>query len=254
MPGGKGIFPNLSVRENLVLGSWMNDDQIDVAARLADVFEIFPALRERIDTLAGQLSGGEQQQLSLAQAFLCKPQLLLIDELSLGLAPAVVGQLVEIVKEINRRGVTVIVVEQSVNVALTIATRAVFMEKGEVRFDGPADELLARPDILRAVYVKGTGALTDGAPGGARRGDRDALLAGSGDARPVLEVDGLVEAIRRGHGRRRCELRSARGPGARDDRAQRRGQDHDLRSHQRAPGRRRGRGAARGRRHHVDLA
>jgi len=191
MPGGKGIFPNLSVRENLVLGSWMNDDQIDVVSRLADVFEIFPVLRERIDTLAGQLSGGEQQQLSLAQAFLCNPKLLLIDELSLGLSPAVVGQLVEIVKEINRRGVTVIVVEQSVNVALTIATRAVFMEKGEVRFDGRADELLARPDILRAVYVKGTGALTDGAPASAKRSASADPF--DDDARPVLEVEGLVK-------------------------------------------------------------
>ncbi|MFZ6003525.1 MAG: MFS transporter [Actinomycetota bacterium] len=193
MPGGKGVFPNLSVKENLVLGSWMNEDQADVSARLAEVFEIFPALRDRIDTPAGQLSGGEQQQLSLAQAFLCRPRLLLIDELSLGLAPTVVGQLVEIVKEINRRGVTVIVVEQSVNVALTIATRAVFMEKGEVRFDGPAQELLARPDILRAVYVKGTGALTDGVPAAARRDERQVRSLGLAEARPVLEVSGLLK-------------------------------------------------------------
>ncbi len=192
MPGGKGIFPNLSVRENLVLGSWMTDVDADAASRITEVFEIFPALKNRLTTAAGQLSGGEQQQLSLAQAFLCRPRLLLIDELSLGLAPTVVGQLVEIVKEINRRGVTVIIVEQSVNVALTIATRAVFMEKGEVRFDGRADDLLAHPDILRAVYVKGTGALTDRAPAGAARSERERRSLGVA-GRTVLETDNLVK-------------------------------------------------------------
>src|SRR5438132_5650510 len=96
--------------------------------------------------------------LSLAQAFLAKPRLLMIDELSLGLAPAVVGQLLDIVRQIHARGTTVIVVEQSVNVALTLAERAVFMEKGEVRFTGPTDELLERPDILRSVFIAGASA------------------------------------------------------------------------------------------------
>jgi branched-chain amino acid transport system ATP-binding protein len=184
MPGGRGIFPGLSVRENLLLGTWLNDDDAVSRERMAEVLEIFPDLRERIDVVAGNLSGGQQQMLSLAQAFLSRPRMLLIDELSLGLSPAVVGQLIEIVKEINRRGVTVIVVEQSVNVALTIAERAVFMEKGEIRFDGPTADLLARPDILRAVYVKGTGALND-----APRSTRAAVT----EARPVLEVEGLVK-------------------------------------------------------------
>jgi branched-chain amino acid transport system ATP-binding protein len=191
MPGGRGVFPGLSVRENLVLGNWMTDDEDEVRARLGEVFEIFPMLAARADALAGTLSGGEQQQLSLAQAFLASPKLLMIDELSLGLSPAVVGELLEVIRRIHARGVTIIVVEQSVNVALNLAERAIFMEKGEVRFDGSTADLLRRPDILRAVYVKGTGALTDGAPAGARRSERDQRFLDLREARPVLEVSAV---------------------------------------------------------------
>jgi branched-chain amino acid transport system ATP-binding protein len=195
MPGGRGVFPGLSVRENLLLGNWINEDDAEeqVRERLAEVFEIFPILRERADANANTLSGGEQQQLSLAQAFLMKPRLLMIDELSLGLAPAVVGQLLEVVKEIHRRGVTIIVVEQSVNVALNLADKAVFMEKGEVKFFGDTKDLLRRPDILRAVYVKGTGAITDGAPGSAQRGERERREYELESARPILAVEGIVK-------------------------------------------------------------
>jgi ABC-type branched-subunit amino acid transport system ATPase component/MFS family permease len=160
MPGGRGVFPGLTVQENLMLANWLADDQEEAAAGVAEVFELFPILARRADEQASLLSGGEQQMLSLAQAFLAKPKLLMIDELSLGLAPAVVGQLLDVVKAIHARGTTIIVVEQSVNVALTIADKAVFMEKGEVRFVGPTEDLLRRPDILRAVYVKGTGGLS----------------------------------------------------------------------------------------------
>ena len=191
MPGGRGVFPGLTVRENLLLGNWMNDDPDEVKTRMADVIRIFPRLGERLETNAADLSGGEQQQLSLAQAFLCKPKLLMIDELSLGLAPAIVGELLEIVRQIRDSGVTIIVVEQSVNVALTIAEKAIFMEKGEVKFFGYTQDLLARPDILRAVYVKGTGALTEAPRGGrSARDRRDIELS---NARPVLEVEGLVK-------------------------------------------------------------
>ena len=184
MPGGRGVFPGLTVRENLALGGWLAEDE-DVDAALAQVYDIFPALVDRADILAGALSGGEQQQLSLAQAFLAKPKLLLIDELSLGLSPAVVAELLDVVRAIHRSGVTVVVVEQSVNIALTLADRAVFMEKGEVRFFGATADLLRRPDILRAVYVKGTGAL-EGVRPVARR-------APAVDAPPVLEVQGLTK-------------------------------------------------------------
>ncbi len=192
MPGGRGVFPGLTVRENLVLGNWLTaDDQ--VRQRLTEVFEIFPMLRERADTQAGMLSGGEQQMLSLAQAFLARPKLLMIDELSLGLSPAVVGQLLEIVREIHKQGVTIIVVEQSVNVALTIADRAIFMEKGEVRFAGNTADLLQRPDILRAVYVKGTGSLSTGAPASALRGARERRALELGEAQPVLELQDVTK-------------------------------------------------------------
>jgi ABC-type branched-subunit amino acid transport system ATPase component/MFS family permease len=192
MPGGRGVFPGLTVRENLLLGNWLTPDQAEVRRRLHEVYEIFPILKERGDSHAVDLSGGEQQQLSLAQAFLCNPRLLMIDELSLGLSPAVVGQLLDIVREIHRRGVTIIVVEQSVNVALALAEKAVFMEKGEVRFVGKTEDLLRRPDILRAVYVKGSGALSAGSSGGVspderrRRQELDV-------ARPILEAEGLFK-------------------------------------------------------------
>ena len=202
MPGGRGIFPGLTVAENLVLGNWMNTDDPEPGdgggprstadERLEDVFAIFPILRARAGEHAASLSGGEQQMLSLAQAFLAKPRLLMIDELSLGLAPAVVGQLLEVVRRIHAQGTTIIVVEQSVNVALTIAKRAIFMEKGEVKFFGDTAQLLARPDILRAVYVKGTGALTT-APVSALRSERERRALDLGEARSVLEVEGLVK-------------------------------------------------------------
>jgi branched-chain amino acid transport system ATP-binding protein len=193
MPGGKGVFPGLSVRENLLLGLWMVEDRDDAEARLAEVFEVFPGMQGRLDVAAGALSGGEQQQLSLAQAFMSRPKLLLIDELSLGLSPAVVGELLEVVREIHRRGTTIVIVEQSVNVALTLADKAVFMEKGEVKFVGRTADLMRRSDILRAVYVKGTGALTDGAPAAARRTERENRRIENDQARPVLEVAGLTK-------------------------------------------------------------
>jgi branched-chain amino acid transport system ATP-binding protein len=118
------------------------------------VLDLFPILRERLDEPAGNLSGGQQQMLTLGMAFIGKPRLLMIDELSLGLAPSVVSQLLGIVRELRDAGTTVILVEQSVNVALTVADRAYFMEKGEIRFEGPTTELLERPDLLRSVFLR----------------------------------------------------------------------------------------------------
>ena len=186
MPGGRGTFPELTVKENLLLAGWANPEEATESG-LAEVLEIFPRLVERYNSPAGVLSGGEQQQLALAQAFLQKPKLLMIDELSLGLAPAIVGQLIEIVKEINRRGIAVIVVEQSVTVALELAKRAVYMEKGRIRFDGPIPELMRRPDILRAIYVTGG---AGGAVGSRGTSARAESLYGPG-SKVVLEVKGL---------------------------------------------------------------
>jgi ABC-type branched-subunit amino acid transport system ATPase component len=161
MPGGKGVFPTLTVDENLNLAGWLfRREQAYLRGATAQVMEYFPILRERLSQKAGNLSGGEQQMLTLAQAFIARPRLLMIDELSLGLAPVIVEQLLDIVRAIHANGTTVVLVEQSVNVAITLAQRAVFMEKGEVRFDGPAAELLDRPDILRAVFLQGTAAVT----------------------------------------------------------------------------------------------
>jgi len=158
VPGGKGVFPSLSVGENLRLATWtFADDEERIRAGMEEVFAFFPRLRERIDEAAGSLSGGEQQMLTLGQAFLSRPKLLMIDELSLGLAPAVVEQLLEIVRAIHAQGTTIILVEQSVNVALTVAERAVFMEKGEVRFTGPTADLVGRGDLLRSVFIGASG-------------------------------------------------------------------------------------------------
>jgi ABC-type branched-subunit amino acid transport system ATPase component/predicted MFS family arabinose efflux permease len=156
VPGGRGIFPSLSVGDNIRAAGWMYRSDAEYRKEAVErVLKYFPILKKRWDTPAGSLSGGEQQMLSLAQAFIAKPRLLLIDELSLGLAPTIVESLLEIVREIHRSGTTVVLVEQSVNTALKLAKRAAFMEKGEVRFEGPTAELLQRPDILRAVFLKG---------------------------------------------------------------------------------------------------
>ena len=156
VPGGRGVFPSLTVGENIRAAGWMYRKDAEYRKAAVDrVLQYFPILRTRWDLAAGSLSGGEQQMLSLAQAFIAKPKLLLIDELSLGLAPTVVESLLEIVRAIHRQGTTVVLVEQSVNTALKVAQRAAFMEKGEVRFEGPTEELLQRPDILRAVFLKG---------------------------------------------------------------------------------------------------
>jgi branched-chain amino acid transport system ATP-binding protein len=188
MPGGKGVFPGLTVEENIRLGTWMADSQH--AGRLvADAYALFPVLHERRGQLASMLSGGEQQMLALAQAFMAHPRILMIDELSLGLSPTAVGELLEKVKEIHARGTTVIVVEQSVNVALNLAKRAVFMEKGEVKFAGPTAELLRRPDILRSVYVKGTGTLAQ--PGASAAPARTRGVQPG--ARNLLEVRGITK-------------------------------------------------------------
>jgi branched-chain amino acid transport system ATP-binding protein len=160
MPGGKGVFPTLTVAENLRLASWLiRRDQERIQAARAEVEELFPILRQRSEQMAGDLSGGEQQMLALGGALMTRPQLLMIDELSLGLAPTIVAQLLEVVREIHRRGTTIVIVEQSVNVALNLAQRAVFMEKGEVRFTGPTADLLERPDILRSVFIAGAAAV-----------------------------------------------------------------------------------------------
>jgi len=155
VPGGRAVFPTLTVAEHFKAGCWLyaNQDADEVDGRTKQVLAMFPRLVERWDQLAGDLSGGEQQQLALGMAFVARPRLLVIDELSLGLAPVIVERLLDAVRAIHAEGATVVLVEQSVNVALTIATRAYFMEKGEVRFSGPTEQLLERDDVLRSVFL-----------------------------------------------------------------------------------------------------
>jgi len=156
VPGGKAVFGELSVLENLLAGAhtyaW---DRRRQRSELARVVSLFPRLGERLGQRAGLLSGGEQQMLAIGKALLLRPRVLLIDELSLGLAPVVVQELLAVVEALKAEGVTMVVVEQSLNVALALADRAVFLEKGRVRFEGSAAELLARDDVARAVFLGG---------------------------------------------------------------------------------------------------
>ena len=154
LPGGKGVFPDMTVRQNLVMGSYIHrSDSVDVERRIASVLELFPDLERRQDQRASSMSGGQQQMLALARVLLHEPEILLIDELSLGLAPTVVQDLLELIERLQERGQTIILVEQSLNVALSIADRAIFLEKGQIRFEGSAQELLERDDLARAVFL-----------------------------------------------------------------------------------------------------
>ena len=154
LPGGNGVFPDMTVHQNLVMGAYIHrSDSDDVARRITSVLELFPDLERRQDQRAGSMSGGQQQMLALARVLLHEPEVLLIDELSLGLAPTVVHDLLELVERLQERGQTIILVEQSLNVALSIADRAIFLEKGQVRFEGSAQELLERDDMARAVFL-----------------------------------------------------------------------------------------------------
>ncbi|HEY1826394.1 MAG TPA: ATP-binding cassette domain-containing protein [Acidimicrobiales bacterium] len=156
MPGGRGTFPALTVAENLRLSAWLiRKDPARVRAARQRQLELFPVLADRLGQRASDLSGGEQQMLSLAMALMIEPDVLLIDELSLGLAPMVVSQLLDVLRDLHAQGTTIVLVEQSINVALEIAERAIFMEKGEVRFSGASRELLDRPDLLRSVFIAG---------------------------------------------------------------------------------------------------
>lgn len=182
VPGGKAVFPTLSVAEHLRLAGWMFRDEPDYVERATrEVYEMFPRLYERRSQMAGNLSGGEQQMLGLGMAFMSRPKLLVIDELSLGLAPTIVEELLEVVRQLQARGMSIVIVEQSINVALTVADRAYFLEKGEVRFEGPTAELIERDDIVRSVFL--SGAAPEGEPAPA-----EAAAGADGDGRVLTEL------------------------------------------------------------------
>jgi ABC-type branched-subunit amino acid transport system ATPase component len=149
LAGGRMTFPSLTVEENLRVGAY----SLKGNAVIDEVYQRFPPLAGRRLQRAGTLSGGEQQMLALGRVLITKPRLLLIDELTLGLAPKVVEHLIGIVREVNAQGTTVLLVEQSANLALALAAHSFFLERGEVRFDGPTEELLHRDDLLRPVFL-----------------------------------------------------------------------------------------------------
>ena len=154
LPGGAGVWSDLSISDNLLMGAYAyRKDPGDRDRRIEKVLDLFPDLAQRPKERAGNLSGGQQQMLALARVMLHEPEVLMIDELSLGLAPVVVQSLLETIEELKAQGQTMIIVEQSLNVALAISDRAVFLEKGQVRFEGPAQELAERDDLARAVFL-----------------------------------------------------------------------------------------------------
>jgi branched-chain amino acid transport system ATP-binding protein len=150
VPEGRHVFPRMTVAENLDMGAFRfkTIDQADIER----VLELFPRLRERFKQLAGTLSGGEQQMLAIGRALMGKPRLLLLDEPSMGLAPLIVAQIFDIVREINQTGVTVLLVEQNAAQALALANRGYVLETGEIVLEGTGQELLA-DDRIRAAYL-----------------------------------------------------------------------------------------------------
>ncbi len=153
LPGGNGVWLPMRVRHNLELGAYQHrHDKTERQQRIDRVVELFPELRDRLDDPASSLSGGQQQMLALARTLLHNPEILIIDELSLGLAPTAVADLIGHIERLKAAGQTIIIVEQSLNIALAVADRAVFLEKGRVRFEGDAAQLAERDDLARAVF------------------------------------------------------------------------------------------------------
>lgn len=152
VPEGRGIFANLTVEENLSLGSWARRDKTNLRDDRERALTFFPRVRERLRQQAGTLSGGEQQMLAIARALLAQPKLLMLDEPSLGLAPQIVQTIFEVIREINRAGTTILLVEQNASMALQVAHRAYVMEVGVIQTSGPAAEL-ANSDEIRRAYL-----------------------------------------------------------------------------------------------------
>lgn len=154
VPEGRRVFADMSVEENIELGAFLRKDKMGIKQDFQKVYEIFPRLQERRKQSAGTLSGGEQQMLAMGRAIMAKPKLLLLDEPSMGLAPLMVKTIFEVIKDINKEGTTVLLVEQNANMALSIANRAYVIETGRVILSGTAEELQASEEIKNA-YLGG---------------------------------------------------------------------------------------------------
>lgn len=156
VPEGRRIFPKLSVQENLEMGAYIYDDRAQIEEDMESVMKRFPRLRERRKQYGGTLSGGEQQMLAIARGLMARPTLLLLDEPSMGLSPILVEQIFEIIREINTQGVSILLVEQNAQMALSIADRGYVLETGRVTLEGNAQELLEDPMVIEA-YLGGHG-------------------------------------------------------------------------------------------------
>jgi len=154
VPEGRRVFAEMTVRENLDLGAFSRKDKAGIANDLEMVYGLFPRLKERASQVAGTLSGGEQQMLAMGRALMSQPKLLLLDEPSMGLAPMLIREIFNIIVDINKKGTTVLLVEQNANMALSIANRAYVLETGRITLSGPASELAASEDVRKA-YLGG---------------------------------------------------------------------------------------------------
>lgn len=152
VPEGRRIFPNLTVLENLQIGAYLRNDKDGIAEDIRWIYNLFPRLEERSWQMAGTLSGGEQQMLAVGRALMCRPKVLMMDEPSLGLAPLIIKDIFNIIQEINRQGMTILLIEQNANMALKVADLAYVLETGRITMSGTGRELLENPDI-KAAYL-----------------------------------------------------------------------------------------------------
>jgi branched-chain amino acid transport system ATP-binding protein len=155
VPEGRRIFSRMTVLENLDMGAYLRSDKEGIKADLEHVFELFPRLRERLAQKGGTLSGGEQQMLAMGRALMANPRLLMLDEPSMGLAPVVVETIFEIIEKLNQDGITILLVEQNANLALSIADRGYVLETGQMKLTGTGEELLANEDVRKAYLGEG---------------------------------------------------------------------------------------------------